>query len=149
MNLNSPIPASLAMSDVAAALSDVANGSDDQPAALIEPSRETRSLSPARQTARRRSSSRVDAAPHNVRDEEPPEDRFHNAAVQQGFASAKALMQSLAAVLGSSSLHVEPDSAMRRLHERAGELGRFQCPSTRIVGFVGDSGVGAYFQDLS
>ena len=51
-------------------------------------------------------------------------------------------MAQLARVLGSSALHLEPDSTMRTLRERADELARFRCPPTRTVGLVGDSGVG-------
>ncbi|KAF4487271.1 Nuclear GTPase SLIP-GC [Colletotrichum fructicola Nara gc5] len=51
-------------------------------------------------------------------------------------------MSRLARVLGSSPLHIDPDSAIKRLHKRARDLSRFQCPPTRTVGFVGDSGVG-------
>ncbi|RSM10793.1 hypothetical protein CEP52_003372 [Fusarium oligoseptatum] len=46
------------------------------------------------------------------------------------------------AFLGSSSLHNSPESTIHRLHDEAGELARFEYPSTRTVGFVGDSGVG-------
>lgn len=48
----------------------------------------------------------------------------------------------LTSALGSSSIHVEPDSTMKSLHRRAEELANFYPPSTRTVGFVGDSGVG-------
>ena len=141
VNLNTHGRAGLAMSGVAAALSDAANGLDHH-AAQLEPSREAPSLSPDRQQSRRRSSQRVDLIPHNVQDEDPPEDRFHSPDVQQAFSGAKNLMERLTAVLSSSSLHHEPDSTMRRLHQRCGDLGRFRCPPTRTVGFVGDSGVG-------
>ncbi|KAH0425848.1 hypothetical protein CcaCcLH18_10717 [Colletotrichum camelliae] len=81
-------------------------------------------------------------APHDVKDEDLPDDRFHHPDVQNAFVEAKALMSRLARVLGSSPLHIDPDSAIKRLHKRAKDLSRFQCPSTRTVGFVGDSGVG-------
>ncbi|KAK2760545.1 hypothetical protein CKAH01_05231, partial [Colletotrichum kahawae] len=81
-------------------------------------------------------------APHDVKDEDLPDDRFHHPDVQNAFVEAKALMSRLARVLGSSPLHIDPDSAIKRLHKRAEDLSRFQCPSTRTVGFVGDSGVG-------
>ena len=53
-------------------------------------------------------------------------------------------MASLAQTLASSEpeLHHEPDSVMRRLHRETEKLSRFECPATRTVGFVGDSGVG-------
>jgi hypothetical protein len=141
---NTPVPAPLTMSSMVAALSDVASGRDDQ-VAQLEPNRKTQSLEPDRRTNRRRSSSKTNATVHNVQDEEPPENRFHDTAIQQAFSDAKNLMGSLTSVLGSGSLHTEPDSAMRRLHERAKNLSRFQCPPTRTVGFVGDSGVGKHW----
>jgi hypothetical protein len=95
-----------------------------------------------RRASRRRSSSRTNASPHNVMDEEPPNDRFHEPTFQQAFFDAKRFMSELTDVLSSSSIHNEPDSTMRQLHEEAQKLARFQCPSTRTVGFVGDSGVG-------
>ncbi|KAF3809574.1 hypothetical protein GCG54_00012860 [Colletotrichum gloeosporioides] len=99
------------------------------------------SLSP-RPPRRSRRVSRTNQAPHDVKDEELPHDRFHHPDVQNAFLEAKTLMSRLARVLGSSPLHVDPDSAIKRLHKRAKDLSRFQCPPTRTVGFVGDSGVG-------
>lgn len=141
MNIHPPGASSLEMSGVAAALSEVANGRDDR-AILAEPGRETGSLSPAPRASRRRSSSRANVPAHSLGEEEPPEDRFHAADVQQAFAGAKNVMETLTQVLGSSSLHAEPDSAIRRLHQQSKKLANFQCPSTRTVGFVGDSGAG-------
>jgi hypothetical protein len=51
-------------------------------------------------------------------------------------------MSELADALGNNSLHVDPDSTIQRLHKEAGDLANFQSPSSRSVGFVGDSGVG-------
>jgi hypothetical protein len=96
----------------------------------------------SRSASRRRSGSHVDQIPHNVADEEPPQERFHEPAFQQAFANAKSLVAQLIDVLARSSLHNEPDSSMRRLYLQANDLGRFQYPSTRTVGLVGDSGVG-------
>ncbi|KAK5663817.1 hypothetical protein OQA88_20 [Cercophora sp. LCS_1] len=90
----------------------------------------------------RRSSSRVNLLPHNVRDEELPHDRFHEPAFQQAFCDAKALMGGLAGVLASSTLHVEPDSTIHNLRQEAQTLATFHCSPTRVVGLVGDSGVG-------
>lgn len=92
----------------------------------------------------RRSSSRANLIPHDVRDEEPPQDRFHDPAFQQAFRNAKAIVGSLAGVLGSSTLQLEPDSTIVQLTQTARRLADFQCPPTRVVGLVGDSGVGWY-----
>ncbi|KAK1749872.1 nuclear GTPase SLIP-GC [Echria macrotheca] len=90
----------------------------------------------------RRSSSRTNLLPHDVRNEEPPSDRFHSPAFQQAFRDAKALMGSLAEVLSSSTIQLEPDSTLHELSRTAQKLANFQCPPTRIVGLVGDSAVG-------
>ena len=141
MRISSP-DSRLGMRDVATALEGVASGSSTQ-AALLEPTYPSKGGSPSnRRSARRRSSSQTNTIKHDVRDEEPPQDRFHEPAFQQAFGDAKILMSELANVLGSSSLHIDPDSTMQRLHREAGELANFQCPSSRTVGFVGDSGVG-------
>lgn len=52
------------------------------------------------------------------------------------------VLHSLADVLSSSSVHLEPDSTMKGLYGRAKNLSDFEPLSTRIIGFVGDSGVG-------
>ncbi|KAF5668081.1 hypothetical protein FHETE_5347 [Fusarium heterosporum] len=79
---------------------------------------------------------------HNVADEELPEDAFHSPEFQQAFRNAKQLMSNIKTVLGSSNIHNESESTMRKLHQEAGRLAVFQYPATRTVGFVGDSGVG-------
>jgi hypothetical protein len=129
----------LDMSNVHAAIEGIASGSGDG-AALLDPVRlDTERNSPDR---RRRSSSRMIRPVHNVQDEEPPQDRFHEPAFQQAFHDAKRIMSELYDVLGSNSLHTDPDSTMQRLHKEAEALAVFQCSSSRTVGFVGDSGVG-------
>ncbi|KAK3367927.1 hypothetical protein B0H63DRAFT_490012 [Podospora didyma] len=101
------------------------------------------SESPRPPTARnRRSSSRTNLTAHNVRDEELPGDRFHEPAFQQAFHNARVLMGNLARVLGSSALHLDPDSTIQDLERKAQNLANFQCPPTRVVGLVGDSGAG-------
>ena len=95
-----------------------------------------------RSASRRRSSSYVDQTPHNVADEEPPRERFHEPDFQREFANAKELVADLVTILASSSLHNEAESRIRTLYLQAVDLSRFQNPSTRTVGLVGDSGVG-------
>lgn len=51
-------------------------------------------------------------------------------------------MLSLANTLSSSNLHHEGGSSVRNLYQQAAQLHQFQLPSSRIVGLVGDSGVG-------
>ncbi|KAB5551088.1 hypothetical protein GE09DRAFT_1174162 [Coniochaeta sp. 2T2.1] len=86
---------------------------------------------------------RIRSSPrHEVSDEEPPENRFHQPEFQNAFCETKQLIVGLSNVLASNQLHSEPDTTMRRLYDEASELGAFSCPDTRTVGFVGDSGVG-------
>ncbi|KAK1566032.1 uncharacterized protein LY79DRAFT_529529, partial [Colletotrichum navitas] len=143
-------PSRLGMSDVRDAIADIADG-----LGVRTPSRRQRQTTTVSPDAggsllglrlptdrRSRAGSRASLILHDVRDEEPPPNHFHNPAVQGAFGDAKALSARLAGVLEGSPLHASADSTIKRLHRRARELANFQCPSTRTVGFVGDSGVG-------
>ncbi|KAK3381146.1 hypothetical protein B0H63DRAFT_474992 [Podospora didyma] len=113
--------------------------------ARISPSsRSSRAVSAglSRPAHQRLSSSRQREPPHDVHDEQPEEDQFHDPRFQSAFADATILMANLTDVLGGSTFHLDPDSTVRSLHQRASDLARFQCPPTRTVGFVGASGVG-------
>jgi hypothetical protein len=132
------------MSEVANAI-DGCTPENSPPRSLLSPDAPNGHASPSpsrRSPLRHRSSSRVAEGPHDINDEEPPNDRFHQRDFQVSFASAKALMQDLGQTLGSSGLSNEQDSMMKKLHERSRALARYECPQTRTVGFVGDSGVG-------
>ncbi|KAH7161710.1 hypothetical protein EDB81DRAFT_683686 [Dactylonectria macrodidyma] len=131
------------LSDVADAIDAVARGSDSRSVSLT-PDDQTNSsnLTTPQRARRRRSSSKLAATLHDVKDEELPKDAFHSPKFQKNFTDAKNLMSTMRTVLGSSSLHSDPDSTMQRLYKRAGDLACFNYPSTRTVGFVGDSGVG-------
>lgn len=138
---------SFSMSKVANAIDDVAHGVDSRENSFLSPEPPTdigAASSPRRSSRRKRSSSRVEEGIHDVRDENPANDRFHDAAFQSTFCEAKKLMSELCNTLGSSSLRYEPDSIMQHLYEHANRLARFECPPTRTVGFVGDSGVGKF-----
>lgn len=92
--------------------------------------------------ARRRSSPRPSPVIHNVEEEDPPDDEFHHPTFQRRLSQAKSVLQSLASVLASSSIHLEPDSTIKTHHEEAETYSRFYPLSERKVGLVGDSGVG-------
>jgi hypothetical protein len=110
---------------------------------LPSPNTANRSTSGRRSSAfRRRSGSHVSHPTHNVADENFSEELFHETRLQEALTNATALVTSLFHVLGSSSLHNEPDSAIRGLSLDASAMSNFQCPSKRTVAFVGDSGVG-------
>ncbi|WDK22112.1 hypothetical protein CGRA01v4_13402 [Colletotrichum graminicola] len=143
-------PSRLGMSDVVDAIADIADNLGARTPSWRR--RQTTTVSPdaggsslgLRLPADRRSraGSRASLIPHDVRDEEPPPNHFHDPAVQGAFGAAKALAARLAGVLEASPLHASADSTIKRLHRRTRELASFRCPSTRTVGFVGDSGVG-------
>lgn len=91
---------------------------------------------------RARSSSSQHTNIHQVEDEAAPDSHFHNQIVQTALASAKEATRTIAQALSSSTLHTEPGSSIANLFHQATELSQFQPPSFRIVGLVGDSGVG-------
>jgi hypothetical protein len=90
----------------------------------------------------RRSLSHHDPSPHNVADEEPPPQRFHDVDFQQGLANAEGLMKTLAQVLASSPLHTDSESRISELYLQVLDLSVRKNPAARTVGLVGDSGVG-------
>jgi len=100
--------------------------------------RESRSPSPSR---RRRSGSAITREPYQVENEEPPRALFHMPQVQAALANARTLTSRMVNVLRSSTLHGESESEIRRLYQQATIL-NVELPPTRIVGLVGDSGVG-------
>lgn len=123
------------MRDIGAAIDGVVRGEDTGPSSA------SLAVSPPGHS-RRRSSPRLEPVNHRVEDEEPPDDEFHRPAFQESLAHARATLENLAGVLSSSSIHLEPDSTVRRHHQEAESLSRFQPLGTRTVGLVGDSGVG-------
>ncbi|KAK7444201.1 hypothetical protein Landi51_08752 [Colletotrichum acutatum] len=136
-------PVERGLSEIRAALSNLF---DDVGRRSPQPSNPTpafrqSSLSP-RPPRRSRGRSEATLVYHEVKDEELPESRFYDPAVQSAIKDAKALMTQLAGVLEENPLHTNPDSTIRRLHGQAMDLSQFEGPSTRTVGFVGDSGVG-------
>lgn len=131
------------MARLTAAVGNVEAG-DDSATALLDPDSWSPRASmgtPNRARGRRLRSQRNNT-PHHVRDEEMPPEPFHEPAFQQAFADSKRVARSLADVLSGSSLIHEPDSTIRTIREKALQLSVFQPPSTRTIGFVGDSGVG-------
>ncbi|RYO81753.1 hypothetical protein DL764_009715 [Monosporascus ibericus] len=101
--------------------------------------RESRSPSPSR---RRRSGSGINRDSHQIENEDPPQTLFHMPEVQEALANARTLTSRMTNVLSSSNLHLENGSTIGSLHQQATRLNGFQLPSSRIVGLVGDSGVG-------
>ncbi|CAO2651427.1 Nn.00g039970.m01.CDS01 [Neocucurbitaria sp. VM-36] len=101
--------------------------------------RDSRSPSPSH---RRRSGSGINRETHRIENEEPPPALLHMPEIRDALANARTLTSRMVDVLSSSNLHRENDSSIGNLHQQAKRLHEFQLPSSRIVGLVGDSGVG-------
>jgi hypothetical protein len=101
--------------------------------------RRTQSPSASR---RRRSSSAANSLPHKVEDEAPPLSHVHDQKIREALEDSRQPIRSLVSALSRHGLYREAGSAIHKLHEQAISLSGFEPPSTRIVGLVGDSGVG-------
>ncbi|KAF2168763.1 hypothetical protein M409DRAFT_20780 [Zasmidium cellare ATCC 36951] len=77
-----------------------------------------------------------------VENEQLPEDDFNRGPLQPSLDRTRRLAKALACALGSGAVHTEPGSHISRLYAKARDYADFRCPSTRTVGFVGQSGVG-------
>jgi len=138
-------PDQMGMNTIAAAIDNIAADSSARPALPVDGSTIRRGESTSRRSSHaRRSSSRSVLVRHELATEEPPQDVFNETSFQDAFHNTKRLMADVATELGSSSLHRNPDSVMHRLRNEARDLAEFQCPTTRTVAFVGDSGTGKF-----
>lgn len=97
------------------------------------------SPSPSR---RRRSSSGIHQPAHRVEDEEPPESLFYETRVQEALKNARKVTGIVARALARSNMHRERGSSVQAIYQQAARLSKFEPSSCRIVGLVGDSGVG-------
>jgi ABC-type multidrug transport system fused ATPase/permease subunit len=112
------------------------------PSPAVPSTRENANRSPSPSRRRRRSASGAGPIIHRVEDEDPPQALSRERRVQEALTSAKGVTARLARALSSSALHHERGSNIQSLHQQAIKLSEFQVPSSRIVGLVGDSGVG-------
>ncbi|KJZ74358.1 hypothetical protein HIM_06168 [Hirsutella minnesotensis 3608] len=136
-------PDLMGMNTVVAAIDNITAESSPRPTLQVDRSANRSGESSSRRSSRaRRSSSRSVLVRHEVVNEEPPQDVFNEPRFQDAFHNTKRLMANLATELESSSLHNDPDSVMHRLRNETRDLAGFQCPTTRTVAFVGDSGTG-------
>ncbi|KAF2278876.1 uncharacterized protein EI97DRAFT_372095 [Westerdykella ornata] len=101
--------------------------------------RDSRLPSPS---CRSRSGSEVNCDRHQVENEDPPQGLLHMPEPQETLATATKLMTSMADLLSRSNLDGENGSSIGQLYQAAINLSKSQLPSARIVGLVGDSGVG-------
>ncbi|KAK8079217.1 hypothetical protein PG994_003024 [Apiospora phragmitis] len=145
MSISNPTTAkAMGMSELADALNNISAEANNRSARLLTPeAQQSTTATPLPPSGcRRRSSSRINVEVYDVRDEKAPNDRFSEPTFQSAFRDARRVMSDLKDTLESSSLHIDPDSTMKRLHQEAKTLSNFHCPPSRTVGFVGDSGVG-------
>ncbi|KAK7964343.1 hypothetical protein PG988_011317 [Apiospora saccharicola] len=146
LSISRPGAKSMGMSELADALNGISNdASGSRPARLLTPDDQQSTPGtplPRRNGRGRRSSSKLNVEIYDVCDEKAPNDRFNEPTFQAAFRDARKVMFDLKDTLESGSLHTDPDSTMKRLHQEAKTLSTFHCPPSRTVGFVGDSGVG-------
>ncbi|VUC28222.1 unnamed protein product [Clonostachys rosea] len=129
------------VTDLLAAVDAVAREPNQRAATVPAPQRD---FGTPRRNRRRsgRSPSASYSAPHNVHDEPVPEDIFHSTGFQQALRDAKRLTSDLKTVLDDAPLLQDHESTIAKLHEEAVKLASFEYPTSRRIGFVGDSGVG-------
>lgn len=80
--------------------------------------------------------------PHDVFQENPPEDAFNDPGFQSSLRATKTLVRNLRAVLGNIALDRQDDPGIRKIQQDVNLLATMQQPATHTVTFVGDSGVG-------
>jgi hypothetical protein len=97
---------------------------------------------PTTPSRRRRSSSVINRPSHKVEDEEPPQVLFYEREVPAILTTVRNITARLAQFLSISDLHQDQNSRIQNAYQTAIRLSTFQPSSVRIVGFVGDSGVG-------
>jgi len=88
------------------------------------------------------SASRSRSAIHQIECEDEPAELSELRAAQEALVNARVLTSRLMNALSSSNLHQERRSSINTLYQQATRLHDFQLPSSRVVGLVGDSGVG-------
>lgn len=98
-------------------------------------------LLPERASRRSRRSSSI-RPPHVVENEVPTSDVFNQVPIQRALEDARTLAATLATALSSGTIHTDANSYLHRLHTEALECADFRNPSTRTIGFVGESGAG-------
>lgn len=89
-----------------------------------------------------RSGSTADQLVHRVEDEEPPPAFVAERRVLETLTLVKDVTKRITQVMSRPLRVQEQDPRIRVLYQEALALSNFQPPSTRIVGLVGDSGVG-------
>ncbi|KAL4923819.1 uncharacterized protein BDV17DRAFT_276077 [Aspergillus undulatus] len=79
---------------------------------------------------------------YNVREEELPRAPIYDIRLQNALRNVRGQTAELAQFMGERELAQEPTSAIHDLYEQLLKASRFAYPTTRTVGFIGDSGMG-------
>ncbi|KAB8203587.1 hypothetical protein BDV34DRAFT_214505 [Aspergillus parasiticus] len=83
-----------------------------------------------------------DSSLYNVRYERLPRARIYNAALQEILRDIKSQLSILQNDMDRCPLSRDRDSDLFQLREKVRVLNELDCPETRTVGFIGNSGVG-------
>lgn len=83
---------------------------------------------------------------YNVQDEELPPERIYNNQLQDALKGVKAQLTRLTDTMRGSEpvQNNEHSSGLFALYQEAEGLSHFEFPETRVVGFIGDTGVGLF-----
>ncbi|KAJ5263281.1 hypothetical protein N7478_010886 [Penicillium angulare] len=79
---------------------------------------------------------------YSVRQESLPKAPIYDQSLQRGLAEVKDSLSNIASIMGESDLAHDSKSHFNTLYRETKDLSTFRYPETRIVGFIGDSGVG-------
>lgn len=81
---------------------------------------------------------------YNVQDEELPQERIYNNQLQNALKGVRAQLMQLTDTMRGSELvqNNEHTSDLFALYQEAEGLSGFEFPESRVVGFIGDTGVG-------
>lgn len=87
---------------------------------------------------------------NNIRDENLPRAPIFDNRLQDGLKEVKRHLASLANTMHLSELTQDQSTSIYTLYKQTEKMSKFAYPETRIVGFIGDSGVGrGLFSHLS
>lgn len=83
-----------------------------------------------------------DTIPQDLDDEDPPDTPFFDTEFQATMKATNALVERLTSVLKEGHLAHKSSSGLQKLSQEAEGLCHFDCPATRTIGLVGESGAG-------
>lgn len=84
----------------------------------------------------------VDDSTYNVRDEELPDAPIYNSQLQNLLRDVRSNLVGLVRSMQASQMVHDGNTHVSDLYRQAETESKFEYPQSRIVGFIGDSGVG-------